>query len=235
ERSSDGYAARRLSPNRGRNVSLAESVGTSPTKSIAIVDALDGLAAIHGPDRAAVVWTRSPLQSFQDWLDALDPVCLPRASMVLHPLSVRDAVAQCCALAGTPDDPHRALLVDDIAALACVFAEIASASYIQLRLDVLGATAHHALNADTDGLRLACTYRGRGTQCSIADPAARRRRVFTVPTGAPMVSRGPSCSDGDESTLQHHAQPGTDTDDTRLLLTLDPVEPTNDAPKPVLH
>ncbi|MEO0620318.1 MAG: DUF1826 domain-containing protein, partial [Pseudomonadota bacterium] len=235
ERSNDGCAARKPSPNRGRNVSLAQTVDTPLAKTIGMVDSLDGLAAIHGPGHDAVVWTRSPLQSFQNWLDALHPACLPRASLVLPPLSVRDAVGQCCALAGTPDNPHRDLLVDDIAALAWVFAEIASASYIQLRLDVLSASPRRMRDPDTDGLRLVCTYRGRGTQCGIADRGAQARRVFTVPTGAPIVSRRPLRANDAPSALHQHAPPDASTHDTRLLLTLEPVEPTNAGQNPVFH
>ncbi len=202
---------------------------------VAIADAPEGLSTIHRPGCAAVIWRRQPLRSFQNWIDRLDPSRLPRTRIVVQPGAVRDAVRQSCDMAGTPDGAERTLFVDDVAALAHGFAEITRAPYLRLRLDVISTNACRKFHIDAVTSRLICTYRGTGTQYGVAADGAEPERVFTTPTGAPIVIRGTLWPEGPPSGLLHRSPPIEGTGETRLLLVLDPLEETFDEADHVLH
>jgi hypothetical protein len=72
--------------------------------------------------------------------------------------------------------------------------------------------------------RLVCTFRGAGTQYGISADGAEPGRIFTVPTGAPIVLRGARWPERPRSGLLHRSHPIEGTDQTRLVLVLDPVD-----------
>ena len=49
------------------------------------------LSLINNADCAAAIWRRTPLKSFQDWINAQIPENLPSARMILPPQSVPHA------------------------------------------------------------------------------------------------------------------------------------------------
>ncbi|MEO1460476.1 MAG: DUF1826 domain-containing protein, partial [Pseudomonadota bacterium] len=159
---------------------------------VGVTEVPEGLAAIHHPACAAAVWRREPLARFQTWIDALAPEHLPRAHLVLRHDMVRDAVAEVCEARGTPGGPERALLIDDTAALAHLFAELTRATYLRLRFEIVRRGAARPGDAGAVPVRLVCTYRGTGTQYAITAEGGVPRRVFTVPTGAPILLRRPA-------------------------------------------
>ena len=202
---------------------------------VAVVDGLGELSTINQPSCAAAIWRRQPLPSFQEWIDALVPEQLPRVRTVVRPSAVRDAVSHCCDIANTPDGYERSLLVDDVAALAHGFAEIASAPYLRLRLDVVTTNACRKFHIDAVTSRLICTYRGTGTQYGVSPDGADPTRVFTTPTGAPIVLRGTLWPEDPPSGLLHRSPPIAGTGETRLLLVFDPVDEMIDEPEHVFH
>ena len=190
---------------------------------VSVADTPEGLSAIRRPDCAAAIWRRQPLSSFQDWVDRLDPAHLPRARLILRPEAVRDAVTALCEAAGTPEDDGRTRLVDDVAALADIFAGLMTASFLRLRLDVVTTNACRKFHIDAVTARLICTYRGTGTQYGISADGAGPRRVFTVPTGVPILLRGTLWPESPRSGLLHRSPPIEGTGKTRLVLVLDPI------------
>ena len=190
---------------------------------VGVTDTPAGLSAIHNPGCAAAIWRRRTLPRFQSWIDALAPQRLPAARIVLPPAKVRDAARQVCEVAGTPDCAERTRLVDDTAALAQLFAGLMVASYLRLRFDVVTTNACRKFHIDTIAARLICTYRGPGTQYGISTDGAEPRRVFTVPTGTPIVLRGTLWPEPPKSGLLHRSPPIEGTGETRLVLVLDPV------------
>ncbi len=190
---------------------------------IDIADTPEGLAAIHRAGCAAAIWRRQPLSSFQDWLDRLDAANLPRARVILQPKAVRDTVTALCETEGMPEGAERARLVDDVAALADIFAGLMGAPFLQLRLDVVKGNACRKFHVDAITARLICTYRGTGTQYGIATDGVEPRRVFTVPTGSPIVLRGMLWPESPRAGLVHRSPPIEGTGETRLVLVLDPV------------
>ena len=152
---------------------------------VAVTDTPDGLQAIRDAATAAAIWRRQPLAGFREWIDGLSPDTLPTARVILRPASVRDAVTQLCDAAGMPPGPERARLIDDIAALADLFAGVMQTPFLRLRLDVVQGNACRKFHVDAITARLVCTYRGTGTQYGIGAAGADPARIFTVPTGAP--------------------------------------------------
>lgn len=200
---------------------------------VGIVHHPDALNLIYHPGIAAVIWQRSPLASFQRWLDGLTPGQLPRLRTTLPPALVREAMTTICNAQGTPNDRECMRLIDDVAALADIFAKLMQASFLQLRLDVVSTNSCRKFHVDNVMARLICTYRGTGTQYG---DGAEPRSIFTVPAGAPILLRGtrwPGHSQG--SSLRHRSPPIADTGETRLVLVLDPVTEAENAPQASIH
>ena len=196
---------------------------------VRISDSPEGLSAIHAPGCAAAIWQRRPLPGFQAWIDGLDPGELPKARVILPPKDVREAVRQACDAAGTPECVERARLIDDIAALANIFAEVMRARYLRLRLDVITTNACRKFHVDAVTARLVCTYRGTGTQYGTAAQGADPQHILTLPTGSPVILRGTRWSEQPRSGLLHRSPPIEGSGETRLLLVLDPISDPEDA------
>lgn len=163
------------------------------------------------------------LPGFQSWIDALPPEQLPQARVILRPEDVRDAVFRICKAAGIANCAEREQLVDDTAVLADIFIGLVPAPYLRLRFDVVTTNACTRFHIDAVTARLVCTYRGTGTQYGVAADGAEPRRVFTVPTGAPILLRGTLWPERPKSGLLHRSPPIEGTGETRLVLVLDPV------------
>ncbi|QFT62671.1 DUF1826 domain-containing protein [Roseivivax sp. THAF30] len=188
----------------------------------------EGLSAIHTPGCAATIWHREPMSAFQNWIDTVSPELLPRARLILRPEAVRAAVDQVCASQSMPAGGHRDRLVDDIAALADIFAGMMKSTWLRLRLEPVTTDACRRFHVDAMMARLVCTYRGTGTQYGISTDGAEPRKVFTVPTGSPIVLRGSLWTGEPRTGLLHRSPPIVGTGETRLVLVLDPVTEPED-------
>ena len=190
---------------------------------VGVADSPEALSVLHRPGTAAAIWRRQPLPGFQRWIDGVDRERLPKARVVLRPDLVHRAVQEICEAARTPAGPERDRLIDDTAALADIFAGLMQAKWLRLRLDVVDTNACRKFHIDAVTARLVCTYRGTGTQYGITRNGAEPARVFTVPTGAPIVLRGTLWPETPASGLLHRSPPIEGTGETRLVLVLDPV------------
>ncbi|MEM8598218.1 MAG: DUF1826 domain-containing protein [Pseudomonadota bacterium] len=191
--------------------------------SLCISDAAQGLASIAAPHCAAAIWRRQPLLKFQAWIDGLSPDQLPRTRVIRRPDEIRDAAREACEASGTPDEPERALLIEDTVALAELFTDVMRAPYLRLRYDVITTNACRRFHVDAVTARLICTYRGTGTQYGIAEEGADPEQIHTAPTGAPILLRGTLWPETPRSGLLHRSPPIEGTSETRLLLVLDPM------------
>ena len=210
----------------------AESVAIG----VGITGAPEGLSAIHHPGCAAAIWQRDPLPSFQSWIDALDPERLPKARVILRPGDVRDAAFHICETCGTPDCGERAMLIDDAAALADLFAELMRTPCLRLRFDIVKTNSCRKFHMDAVTARLVCTYRGTGTQYGVSTDGDEPEHIHTVPTGAPILMRGKLWPERPASGLLHRSPPIEGTDETRLVLVLDPMsDPANGSDQEVMH
>jgi hypothetical protein len=190
---------------------------------VAVTETADGLAAIRKPGRAAAIWRRDVPTGFQAWLDALPPRHLPRGRVVLGPDAARDATRHLCDIAGMRAGPERDGLCDDVAALARAL----DATCLRLRLDPVDGEGCSRFHVDRVRARLVCTLRGPGTEYGISTDGRPPRRVFEVPTGAPIVLRG-TLWPGEPTGLMHRSPPIEGTGIIRLVLVLDVVDDPED-------
>lgn len=205
-------------------MSLVRDIVQEAAGGVGIADTPEGLSAIHHPSSAAAIWRRQPLPNFQSWIDRIDPDILPRARVILRPEAVRESASEICNACGTPAGPERDRLVDDIAALADIFAGVMRTHWLRLRLDVVTTNACRKFHIDAVRARLVCTYRGTGTQYGISTDGDEPDRIFTLQTGAPILLRGTLWPEHPRSGLLHRSPPIEGTGETRLVLVLDPVD-----------
>ncbi|MEM6589751.1 MAG: DUF1826 domain-containing protein [Pseudomonadota bacterium] len=205
-------------------MNFARETVTDAAVGVGVTKSHEGLSSIHHPGCAATIWQRAPAPDFQDWIDDLDPEHLPRIRMILAPDQVREALQKTALMCGTPDCPQCGMLVDDIAALAMIFADVMTARFVRLRLDVVTHNACRKFHIDAVKARLICTYRGTGTQYGISTDGEDPSRVFTVPACAPIILRGTQWPEGPKSGLLHRSPPIEGSGETRLLLVIDPVD-----------
>ena len=190
---------------------------------VAVADRAEDLDLIRRPGCAAAIWRRQPALSFQTWLEKLDPDLLPKARVILRPKAVRDELQKLFQSFDTPVGPEQDALIDDATMLADRFAQMMTAPYVRLRLDRVTTNACRRFHIDALSARLVCTYRGTGTQYGISTDGADPGRVFTVPTGSPIVLRGTLWPETPKSGLLHRSPPIEGTGETRLVLVLDPI------------
>lgn len=122
------------------------------------------------------------------------------------------------------------MLVDDTAAVATLFGDIMQARHLRLRFDVIASTACRKFHIDTVTSRLICTYRGTGTQYGFPTSDGEPTEIFTVATGAPVLLRGRLWPERPDAGLRHRSPPIEGTDETRLVLVLDPMDTPGDLP-----
>ena len=204
-------------------MTLVRDIVEDAATGVVVADTPEGLSAIHSAGCAAAIWRRHPLPGFQSWIDVLEPERLPKARVILRPKDIRDVASQVCDTSGMPDCAERGRLIDDTAALADLFAGLMRAPYLRLRFDVVTSNACRKFHTDVVTARMICTYRGMGTQYCFSTDGGKPGRVFTVPTGAPILLRGTLWPERPKSGLLHRSPPIEGTGETRLVLVLDPV------------
>lgn len=119
------------------------------------------LHAIRDPVITLAIWTRvAPrgLRTIAETLAARAPFCVLAED--------RPGPAAATVTAGLPGSMGcgRTHLMADIARLAEMFAEIAGATMVRIRLEAIDGPACRLFHADRVGLRLLCTYAGPGTE-----------------------------------------------------------------------
>jgi hypothetical protein len=202
---------------------MMQDVQQSSAIGVAVAQVPENLNILAKPGCAAVVWPRQPLPAFQTWIDGVDPENLPFARLILKPQSVLSVLSGLCDTSLMPDGPHRQRLIEDIAALSHLFCDLMDAPYVRLRLSRVTANACRKFHIDAITARLVCTYRGMGTQFGISHDGGEPKRIFTVPTGTPILLRGTMWPEVPRSGLLHRSPPIEGSGETRLVLVLDPI------------
>ncbi|MEO0327285.1 MAG: DUF1826 domain-containing protein [Pseudomonadota bacterium] len=190
---------------------------------IAVLEDRDQFTMLRQPGVAAAIWRRQLPTDFQSWVDELPLENLPCARVTVRTELVRDAVEAICANAGIPNNSKRQLLVDDAVLLATEFAALMDTEFLRLRYDVIRDDACRKFHIDAVTARLVCTYRGLGTQYGISTDGENPKRIFSAPTGAPMLLRGTKWPEPPVSGLLHRSPPIEGTDMTRLVFVIDPI------------
>ncbi len=188
-----------------------------------IIRTPENLSILAKPECAAALWQRETPTAFQTWIDALDPNDIPAARHILQPQNVRAVLSDLCDTAGLKNDPNRQQLINDITFLTHRFRDLMEAPYVRLRLDRVTTNACRRFHIDAISARLVCTYRGTGTQYGNSADGAEPTRVFTVPTGSPILMRGTLWPEQPSAGLLHRSPPIEGSGETRLVLVLDPI------------
>lgn len=204
-------------------MTLLREVRPNAAVGVGVTHDPDNLTIIKKPGCAAAIWQRQPMAGFQTWIDALHPDRLPATRCVLRPDQMSDTLVDLCEAASLPEGPHRQHLIADIANLGRIFCDVMRAPFVRLRLDRVTTNACRRFHIDALTARLVCTYRGTGTQYGISSDGADPKRVFTVPTGSPILLRGTLWPEQPASGLLHRSPPIEGTGETRLVLVLDPM------------
>ncbi|MEM8775233.1 MAG: DUF1826 domain-containing protein [Pseudomonadota bacterium] len=195
---------------------------------VAVADAPEALTTFLKPGCAAAIWRRRPDPDFQSWIDGLLPEQLPRGRLILRPETVPQAIVELCKVTSMPLCKECGVFAEDVAAVAQNFSDLLDVEYVRLRLDVVTTNACRKFHIDAVTARLVCTYRGSGTQYGISTNGNDPRRVFSVPTGSPILLRGTHWPDDPPSGLLHRSPPIEGTGESRLVLVLDPISNPED-------
>ena len=190
---------------------------------VPINDSIEGLNAVKQPLVPAAIWRRTPLSKFQTWIDSLPDKELPSARIALPLDAIQRALMEVMQISGMPACVQREMLIDDIAALANVFAEINQTKFLRLRLEAITGNACSKFHIDAVTTRLVCTYRGPGTQYCFSADGTDSSNIFDVPTSSPIVMRGTLWPTTERSGFLHRSPPIEGSGKTRLLLVLDPI------------
>jgi len=204
-------------------MTMMQDVLQSAAIGVGVAHVPENLIILAKPGCAAAIWQRQPLPAFQTWIDVVDPENLPSARMILKPQNVHSVLSGLCDTSLMPDGPHRQSFIKDIAALSHLFCDLIDAPYVRLRLSRVTANACRKFHIDAITARLVCTYRGTGTQFGISHDGGEPERIFTVPTGTPILLRGTMWPEVPRSGLLHRSPPIQGSGETRLVLVLDPV------------
>ena len=204
-------------------MTMRQEVLQNAAIGIGVTQTLENLSIITKPGCAASIWQRQTMPAFQKWIDALPSNQLPSTRLILQPQNVHTALVDLFDTTGTPDGVQRQELINDIKQLTDFFCGLMDAPFVRVRLDRVTTNACYKFHIDAVTARLVCTYRGTGTQYGISTNGAEPKRVFTTPTGAPILLRGTLWPEPHQSGLLHRSPPIEGSGETRLVLVLDPI------------
>ncbi|WP_162911013.1 DUF1826 domain-containing protein [Azohydromonas sediminis] len=122
------------------------------------------LTFVNQPGIELAAWSRDRDPLWVHWLDSLSPDALPACRLELAPADAAawlDGRFDACV---TPRGQARAALIMEMARLVDLFARLARAPGVRLRLDMVTDNACRRWHRDCVPQRLICTYRGPGTQ-----------------------------------------------------------------------
>jgi hypothetical protein len=204
-------------------MTMMQDVLQNPVAGIGVTQLPENLNILATPDCAAAIWQRQPLPDFQTWIDGVDPAILPSVRLILKPQDVATVLSEVCDTSSVADRAHWQHLIKDIAELSHRFCDLMAAPYVRLRLEPITSNACRKFHIDAITARLVCTYRGMGTQYGTAHDGAEPERIFTVPTGTPILLRGTLWPEQPRSGLLHRSPPIEGSGETRLVLVLDPI------------
>jgi hypothetical protein len=204
-------------------MTMMQDVLQSAAIGVGVAHVPENLNILAKPGCAAAIWQRQPLPAFQTWIDGVDPENLPSAWLILKPQRMLSVLSGLCDTSLMPEGPHRQRLIEDIAALSHLFCDLMDAPYVRLRLSRVTANACRKFHIDAMTARLVCIYRGTETQYGNSVDGADPERIFTVPTGTPILLRGTLWPEQPRAGLLHRSPPIEGSGETRLVLVLDPI------------
>jgi len=171
---------------------------------------------------AAAIWQRALPPLFQTWLNALPADRLPALRENVHLSDIPALIRDACAKAECGTSVGQDLLAEDVSSLAGHFSRISGHERMHIRLAVVQGNACHRFHVDYVSARLLCTYRGSGTQFGPAGEDGTPTTVDQMRAGDVGLFRGRLWPGDIPCGLLHRSPPIEGTDETRLLLAVDP-------------
>lgn len=209
------------------------SVALPPIREHAVRCATGGeLRAILEPGVTLAVWERFLPPEIGADLDRMPATGWPSLRVETTVPQVRGDLA-----AAWPD-PLPAALAADIVHLVRLFADLAAACTVAVRLETVAGHGCRYFHADNVGIRLLCTYRGAGTLWLPDDAVDRSAlgrgdnaavapdpsRVRALAPGHVGLLKGEAWPDNRGLGLVHRSPPADPRHGPRLLLCLDHAE-----------
>lgn len=178
------------------------------------------LTRIHDPVVQLALWQR-PRPSALYWLDALDWGRINDIGAVVIGPKFGRQVAQLLEDAGYPQTSPTSGLAEEIASRASQFAKLMKSEALRLRLEVIETDACRKFHMDYVTARLLMPLSGAGTQWKGVKADAP---VNQIETGNVCILKGRLWTD--EPAILHRSPPIAQAGEHRLLLVLDPAEPS---------
>lgn len=185
------------------------------------------LEATRQANVAMAVWRRTLPTALAHWLDAVAFDDLPNERMLAPRTEVRGAVEAACAR--LPADRERAALIEDIAAVAERFCDVARTPQARIRLDAVDDDACRRFHQDAIAARLLCTYRGPATEWGRAARGGAPDEINRLARGDVAILKGAQERSGLAHDLVHRSPPIEGTGAARFLLVIDPIDWSDDA------
>ena len=204
-------------------MNLIQDISKDILDKVGTLQTLESLKTFATSKVPALIWQRSILPEFQEWIENLNFDDLPSARLILDPSKVHSTLNLLFDEAGTPDGTHRKWLIEDITQITHFFADLMGSPFVRLRIDRVTTNACKKFHIDCILARLICTYRGTGTQYGLSSKKEEPESIYTVPTGDPMLLSGTMWPGQSHSNLLHRSPPIAGTNEKRLVLVLDPI------------
>ena len=151
------------------------------TQAVALVcigRSVDVLETVNQPGVELAAWQREPDPAWAIWFESLPLDAWPACRLDLAPEGTKAALDASFDACGTPRGVSRDAFAADVARLVALFAGLAQAPTVRLRLDMVTGDACRRWHRDCVPLRLVCTFWGPGTQWV---PPADGAEVLTRP------------------------------------------------------
>lgn len=152
---------------------LTEAAPPAATLPASIVECKDlqSLPAIFAPEVQIAILPRPACPRIEAFLDE----AIAHGALTLGFRCALDA-GQPLPLSRLPEGPGAGALAEDIGLLAELFSDLLGCTQVGVRLEVLQRAMCPRFHVDRVGIRLLCTYRGRGTEY-LDDAFADRDRL----------------------------------------------------------
>ncbi|MEL7430475.1 MAG: DUF1826 domain-containing protein [Pseudomonadota bacterium] len=205
-------------------MSTAREVANEGADGVVVCDAIEGFGTLREPSVSAVIWKREMNSGFLEWIGSLAVNRLPSARVVTTVAHLPKVMMAICNSVHVPYSMHRRVLIDDATRLAAHFADLMRVQAVRIRFDVVNDNACRKFHVDAVTARLVCTYRGPGTQYGNGMQGEEPSRIFSVPSGSPLLLRGTHWPEEVRAGLLHRSPPIEGEDITRLVFVVDPVD-----------
>ena len=196
---------------------------------VAIVEDLHSLDRIFEKQTDAVLWRRDVPEPVQHWFNSFAKDDWTDGRYILDVPNIIDCILLHFEESGVPRTDAVEWLIADVSMQAELISDLFSAAQLRMRIEIVSNDACRLFHADNVKARLVCTYAGPGTEYGIAEDGSIPEEIHRAPTGQPILLKGLKWTETENVSLKHRSPPIEGTEETRLVIVLEPVCPNADA------